>query len=294
MVVADEDPAVQRRRLRGELRTLRQHARLTELDVARALGWSTTKLIRIESDASISSNDLKLLLAYYGVKEPWKVEALLRMGRTARKETWPDYRETHSGPFVTYLGLESSARRIRSYETTLVPGLLQTEEYARAMLSDGFERAESDIDRRWGVRQRRQELHERQGPPEMQFLLEQAVIQRWVGGPGVMRRQLERLKQWSAEPHITLRVIPFAGGMHPGIRGPFALLDFSDPSDDVLLYQEYPSGDKTSRDSAEDTSPYVELFYHLEMKALSSRDTRALLDGIIGEMDEAASPAPAA
>lgn len=283
--MVNEDPAVQRRRLRVELRKLRQDAGMTQRDVAKAMDWSTSKLIRIESgDVGISSNDLKVLLAHYGVKEKRRIDTMVEMARTARKETWSEYRDVLHPAFLTYLGYESSARLIRNYQQLLIPGLLQTEEYARAVLTDVHGITGRPQERHWQARQRRQELHERENPPKMFFVIDEAAIHRQVGGPGAMRRQVERLKQLSTEPHITLQILPFTAGAQPGMRGPFVLLEFADPNDDDLLYLEHVTGDTTTRDVPEDTGPYLDVFYLLEEKALSPDDSRSLLDRVIQEM----------
>lgn len=290
-MLANEDPAVQRRKLRVELRRLRQDAGMTQLEVVQAMDWSFSKLFRIESgDVVVSSSDLRVLLELYGVQDTLRVDALADMARTARKDGWCDLREVHSSAFLTYLGRESSARTIRSYEPTLVPGLLQTEEYAWAVLTGRYQSSPRDVERRWQVRQRRQELHDREDPPAMDFLIDEAVVRRRVGGPGVMRRQLERLRQWSAELHITLRIVPFAAGLPAANEGPFVLLDFDEPYEDSLLYREHVTGDVVSHDP-EETSAVIEAFFALEALALSGRESVALLDELIQEMDEARAPA---
>lgn len=287
--MVNDDPAVQRRRLRVELRRLRQDASMTQRDVARAMDWSTSKLIRIESgEVGISSNDLKVLLDHYGVKEKRRIDSMVEMARTARKESWSDFRDVLKTPFLTYLGFESSAQLIRTYQPLLVPGLLQTEEYARAVLVEAYGDTGLSAERQWQARQRRQELHEQERPPKMFFVIDEAVIHRHVGGPGAMRRQLERLKQWSAEPHVTLQVLPFTAGAHPGMRGPFVLLEFADPSDDDLLYLEHVTGDTTTRDVPEETGPYLDIFYLLEERALTPEDTVKLLDRVTNELNAAA------
>lgn len=279
-----DDPAVQRRRLRVELRRLRQDGNLNQRTVARAMDWSVSKLIRIEhGEVGISSNDLKVLLEYYQVNDEQRAAELLEMARHGRKDSWAEYRGVHSSPFLTYLGYESSAGLIRTFEPQLVPGLLQTEEYARATLSGTHGEAKEIIDRRWRGRQERQRLHDRKQPPEMLFILDESAIRRHVGGPRTMRRQLERLKQWSTEPHITIQVLPFTAGAHPGMTGPFTLLDFPDANDDDLVYLEHVSG-STTHDDPELTSPYVERFFALEEMSLSPEDTKALLDDAIQDL----------
>jgi transcriptional regulator with XRE-family HTH domain len=291
MTAGSEDPAVQRRRLRVELRKLRLDSHRTQREVAQAMDWSASKVIRIENgEVGISSNDLKVLLAYYEVPEK-RLDALLSIARTSRRDPWSALRDVHSPAFLRYLSFESSAKLIRSYELTLVPGLLQTEEFNLKIQSGVWKESIDSAERRWSGRLRRQELHERDDPPEMFFILDEAVLRRRVGGPAVMRRQLERLKQWSAEPHVSLQVYPFSAGAYPGMDGgPFTLLEFANPNDDDLLYLEYASGAITIRDEPELTRPYTERFLELEDNALTAGDTVVLIDEIIGELERGTKP----
>jgi transcriptional regulator with XRE-family HTH domain len=290
MTAGSEDPAVQRRRLRVELRKLRLDSHRTQREVAQAMDWSASKVIRIENgEVGISSNDLKVLLAYYEVPEK-RVDSLLSIARTSRRDPWGELRDVHSPAFLKYLSFESSAKLIRSYDLTLVPGLLQTEEFNLKLQSGVWKESLETAERRWSGRLRRQEIHERDDPPGMFFVLDEAVLRRQVGGPAVMRRQLERLRQWSAEPHVSLQVYPFSAGAYPGMDGPFRLLEFANPNDDDLLYLEYSSGDITIRDEPEMTRPFTERFLELEDNALTTGDTVALIDEIIGELERGTKP----
>lgn len=283
-----EGPAVQRRRLRVELRKLRLDSDQTQRDVAVAMDWSPSKVIRIENgDVGISSNDLKALLGHYGVDDKRRVDRLVDMARNARRESWSEFRGVHSPSFLTYLGYESSSTLVRTYELTVVPGLLQIEEYARAVWRDIFHEPQATADSRWTARQRRQELHEHSRPPKMFFILDEAAIRRRVGGPTVMRRQLVQLKEWAGMDHITLRVLPFATGGHPGMTGPFIVLAFASPDDDDIVHLEFATGDAVTHDEPEVTSHYVERFYELEDLALSPDDSLALIDDEIGRIDGA-------
>jgi transcriptional regulator with XRE-family HTH domain len=285
MAPASNDPAVQRRRLRVELRAMRKETGKTQRDVAQAMDWSLSKMIRIENgEVGISPNDLRALLTYYGIVDPERVEPLVILARSSHGFSWSDLRDVYSPADLTYFGFESAASLIRSFELTLVTGLLQTEEYGRAVLRDTYRGSSDVVERRWLARQRRQELHELDTPPTMFFVLDEAVIRRRVGGSTVMRRQLERLKEWSARPHVSLQVLPFEAGAHPALTGPFVLLEFDDPHDDDVLYQEHATGGSTTRDNPNVTGSHVELFFHLEASALSPGDTVAMIDDVIEEM----------
>jgi transcriptional regulator with XRE-family HTH domain len=292
---ATEGPAVQRRRLRVELRKLRLDGGQTQREVAAAMDWSPSKLIRIENgEVGISSNDLKALLGHYGVDDKRRIDRLVEMARNARKESWTEYRDVHSPEFLTYLGYEGSSKLIREYELSVVPGLLQTEEYAYGVWRDIYHEPLAAMETRWSARQRRQELHERDKPPEMFFILDEAAVRRTVGGPAIMRRQLVQLAQFAHEPHITLRILPFTLGGHPGMTGPFIVLEFPNPDDDDLVYFEFATGENVSRDDPEVTSDYVERFYELEDLALSPDDSIALIESAIAQIDAANPKSPPA
>ena len=252
------------------------------------MDWSLSKMIRIENgEVGITPNDLKVLLDHYGVTEQRRIDPLVEMARASRGYSWADLRDFFSAADLMYFSFESAASVIRTFQMALVPGLLQTEEYARSILANTYGYAGDDIDRRWQARQRRQELHERDVPPEMFFVLDEAVVRRRVGGDTIMRRQLEELKRWSEQPHVHLQVLPFKAGAHKAMNGPLALLEFADPKDDDLLYQEHATGAATSRDDPEVTARYLELFYDLEAMALSPGYTLELLDSLTDELGTA-------
>jgi hypothetical protein len=287
MTTHDEDPAVAKRRLKTELRSARNLLKRTQNDVAQAMDWSTAKLIRIEGGARITQNDLKVLLDYYGIRDSGRVETMLALARVARaEEPWSELQDLTPAGTRRYLSYEAWASIIRVYQPLLVPGLLQTEEYAFAVLRYTYELSADEVSRVWEVRQRRQQLHERPNPPELFGIIDEAVIRRPIGGPRVMRRQLVRLKEYAGEAHITLQVMPFAEGAHPGLNSRFAYLEFADPHDDDVLFLEEP--DQIVRDDAEQTGKYLERFFELQTIAASPEQTVALLDKAIAEMGEAA------
>lgn len=285
MVVGPQDPALQRRRLRTELRRLRLDAGQTQRDVATAMEWHPSKVIRIENGTvGISVNDLKVLLLHYGVTAKRRVDEFLDMARAARTDPWSEFKDILSPEFLTYLDFEASAVTRRNYENTLVPGLLQTEEYARAILLGTYELSEKDVERHWKVRQRRQEIHQSDDPPRMWFILDEDVVRRRVGSPRTMRRQLEQLKEWGGADHITIWIIPFSAGAHPGMRGPFVLLEFAEDIDDDLVHLEQTTGELTTRDDPEETTQYLDRFYRLEELALSEPETYSLIDDAIDQL----------
>ncbi|MGH4009155.1 MAG: helix-turn-helix domain-containing protein [Pseudonocardiaceae bacterium] len=276
---------MQRRRLRVELRRARDAAGLRQADVADAMDWSPSKLIRIErGDVSVSTNDLKALLSHYGVKDKGKVSGLLELARSARGASFYDqYADLLKQGFKEYLAYEASASVIRQYDPVLIPGTLQTEEYGRAILAQMAGFGPDDVDSLWAVRQHRQDAVERESPPEMRYVLDEAALRRHVGGGQVMRHQLERLKDFAAEAHISIQILPFARGAHPGMAGNFILLEFADPNLDDLVHLESVN-QITIRDDTKLIAEYLDRFVQLEELALTPDESVDYLDVLIGEM----------
>lgn len=283
-MTAVQDPTLQRRRLRMELRRARDAAGLKQAEVARAMDWSPSKLIRIErGDVGVSTNDLKALLNHYGVKDKARVNVLLDLARSTRGGSFYDqFSDVLKPGYKEYLAYEASASVIRQYDPVLISGLLQTEEYGRAIL-EAFGRGPDDVDKLWAVREHRQEVHDREDPPDMLFVVDEAAIRRHVGQGRVMRKQLERLKEYAAMDHVSLRVLPFRHGEHPGMAGNFILLEFADPSLDDLVHLESIEA-ITIRDDPDQIGLYLDRFDQLEELTLSPEDSIAMLDDAISQM----------
>lgn len=266
------DPTIHRRRLRSELRKAREASGKTQRETAGAMDWSMSKLIRIESgDVRVSTNDLRALLAYYEVP-PQRVIQLVEVARAAREPArWSRYRDVASPEFLTFLGYESSAAIIRNFEPTLVPGLLQTEEYARAVISavEPPQKTDALVD----LRVERQEILVRENPPDLHFVLDESVIRHLVGGADVMRRQLAQLRELAEQPHIHVRVIRFENGMYPRMRIPYVLFEFEAPEDEDVLYVENATGELLVRENLtagnEQDGPvgFLQSFWQLEQLA---------------------------
>lgn len=283
-----QDPSVQRRRLRMELRKARETAGLKQGDVAKAMDWSPSKLIRIEGgQVSISTNDLRALLAFYNVKDSRRTTSLLELAKSSRGSSFYDqYTSVLKGGFRDYLAYEAAASVIRQYDPVLISGLLQTEEYARTILEHtaGFDA--DKVESAWLVRQHRQDaVHDREDPPELHVIIDEATIRRQVGvGERTMIRQLERLKEYAVRPTITLRVLPFSAGAHPGMLGNFILLEFAEADLDELVHIETLQ-DVTIKDDSELIARYRDRFEILEELCLSPEDSIAFFDKVIADMD---------
>lgn len=287
MAALGDDPIVQRRRLRLVLRDLRLKSGQKQREIAAAMHWSLAKTMRIESgDVAISPNDLKALLDHYGVTDQPRVTSLVEMATASRGKAWSDVSDLYALADRTYMSLESAASIIRSFQNALVPGLVQTADYARAILTGSYGWSDEDAERGWQTREERQGLHDRAAPPEMFFILDEAVLHRVVGGSAVMRRQLEELKRWAGLSHVHIQVMPFSAGAFPDMRGPFILLEFAESEKDYLLYQEHMGAPATSREEPEVTLACLERFFDLEEGALSEEETIELLDEVIAEMKD--------
>ena len=286
------DPTVQRRRLRVELRRARSQAGFTQKQVADDLGWSPSKLLRIENgQVGISRTDLRALLSHYGVVDTEQIRLFTDMAQQGRKQqTWSQYRDVLNPDFMMFLSYEGSASLLRQCEQLFVPGILQTEEYARSVIhalatSDVTER---DMDRQVEARMLRQNLLERADPPEMFFILDEAVVRRWVGVKSgeaqIMRQQLRKLQELSDHPRVTLQVVPFSHGFHFGMQSSFVLLEFPDAEDDDLLFLENNRASVSTHDSSEVIARYKEEFWRLEEIAIDGSAVSDFLEGIIEEM----------
>jgi transcriptional regulator with XRE-family HTH domain len=278
---------VQRRRLRAELRRVRLEAGLTQDQVAEALYWPLSKLIRIENGSvSISTNDLKALLQYYKITDDERVAELIGMGRVARERSWwSEYRDVASRETFQVVQYEAAAMISRNFQLSVAPGLLQTEEYARAVLEKvDPQRTRDEVDALVGIRMRRQELIERADPPLLFFVMDEAVVRRQVGGRTVMRDQLRRLIEVSAKPNVTVEVVPFSAGFHLGTLGPFVIYEFPDDADDDTVYLESQQGEFINRDDPDEILAYRERFEQLRKVSLGPSGTESFLAKLADEL----------
>jgi transcriptional regulator with XRE-family HTH domain len=279
-----QSPTVRRRRLALELRRLRETAKLTCEDVAERLECSASKISRVETGrVSVSPRDVRDMLQIYGVPEDQR-DSLVQLARESRqKGWWHAYGDSVQPHFGTYLGLESAASEIRIYEVNLIPGLLQTEEYARAVISAGMvDKPRADIERSVALRMERQQVA-RTIMPKVWAVLDEAALRRQVGGPEVMRIQLEHLREVGSLRNISIQVIPFGGGAHPAMGRPFVILSFGEDLDPDVVYLE----DLTSAlwvENVDEIDRYNVFFHHLSATALSFESSAALMTAVLKEM----------
>lgn len=221
---------VPRRRLGRYLRDLRNRAGLTVKDAARGLEWSEAKMWRIETgQTSLRSLDVEAMCRVYGAPSDMTVALMGLAKETKARGWWQAYGDAVPEWFDLYVGLEAAASRLFLYEQELVPGLFQTEDYARTLIrADHPDEGDAETERRVRLRMARQAVVRRPiDPPALQVLLNESVLRWQVGGAGVMAAQLDRLAEASGLPNVSLRVVPFAAGFHPGIlSGSFNILRF--------------------------------------------------------------------
>lgn len=239
MPMHEQDPGYQRERLREKLREARTAARLTQRQVAEALEWSPSKIIRIENGVvGISITDVRVLLGQYGVSDPAVIRELTDMARAAKQPPWwTPYRGIAHPDYLTFIAYETTASIIRNFQTTLIPGLLQTEEYARKVIED----AKSDP-QLLELRLERQDRLLKSDGPELFFILDESAIRRVVGNEAIMRNQMENLLTLNELPNVTVRMAPFSAGLYPLCRSPYVIFDFAPANDDLVTYLESPDG----------------------------------------------------
>jgi transcriptional regulator with XRE-family HTH domain len=238
-------PTVRRRRLGSELRRLREDHSIKLEEVAERLGVAASTLSRIETGkAPTKSVYLTAMLEMYGVTDPAQRQVLVDMAREGhRKGWWSVYDDVLPTGFGIYVGLEAEAAGLRSFEGEAVQGLFQTPDYARAILREVQVRdTDEQVERLVDLRMKRQEVLDRNPPLDVWMILDEAVIRRTIGGPGVMRDQLARLVEASRKPNVTLQVLPFSTGSHAGLRGPFSILEFPERADPDVAYVESVAG----------------------------------------------------
>jgi transcriptional regulator with XRE-family HTH domain len=280
-------PVVQRRRLRAELRRARQDAGLTQEQVAAAMDWSLSKIIRIEAGSvGISTNDLKALLQHYKITDADTIEMLVALARGARERSWwSGYGDVASQRLLQYIEYEAAAYTMRNFQPLVVPGLLQTDEYAQAMFRQLAPDAPSGrVDALVDLRMRRQELLEQPEAAHFLFVIDEAVAHRMVGSQNVMRQQLRRLIDTAGNSNVSLELVPFSAGLHPGLAGSFVLLEFGDAEDDDVLYLETNQGDFIKQDDQEEIFTYRETFEQLRSRSLGPEGSIAFIDRIVGEL----------
>jgi transcriptional regulator with XRE-family HTH domain len=285
MMAETTGSTVPRRQLGRYLRDLRGRQRITVKAAAAALEWSETKLWRVENGhTSLRSHDVELMCRIYAAP-PDMTEALMGLAKeTKAKGWWHAYGDVIPENFDIYIGLEESASLLSMYQAELVPGLLQTQDYARTIIRDGMPGEDGEqIDRLVAVRVERQALIRRSTTPlELRAVLNEAVVRRPVGGAVVMASQLDRLAEAADMPNVSLRIVPFSAGLHRGVMtGPFYILRFpvngdGQPSEPATIYVDGFTGD-LYLDKPREVEQYATAFESIWSAALDEAASRDLV-----------------
>ncbi|HEY1819559.1 MAG TPA: helix-turn-helix transcriptional regulator [Trebonia sp.] len=284
----EESPAeatVLRMLLGAQLRRLREAAGISAEKAGYEIRASRSKISRMETGrVGAKDRDVEDLLTLYGVlNQRQRAKFLALATRSREPEWWTQYNDILPDWFETYLSLETAAVAIRSFEMQFVPGLFQTDDYARAVTRLGHQTATADeVERRVGLRLKRQELLSRAQPPRFWAIMDEAVLRRPLGGATVMRAQLSQLAEAARLPNVTLQVVPFARGGHAGASGSFSILRFHEHDlPDVVYIEQLTSA--VYLDQRSDLEHYLEVVDQLSGEALTPADTMRFIEQVAKE-----------
>jgi hypothetical protein len=279
-------PTVRRMLVGAQLRQLRTDLGLSRAEAAEAIRASEWKIHRLENgQVGFKERDLIDLLTFYGVTDPDRVEELLAMAADANSPGWwQRYGDVLPQWFRTYVDLEAAATLIRTYEGQFVPGLLQTDDYMRALVHGAhLEETNEDVGRRVRLRMARQTLLTREQPPRLWAVVDEAALRRPVGGPEVMRAQLERLLEASKLPNVTLQVLGFGVGAHPAMGSSFSILRFPDQELPDLVYLEHLTN-AVYLDKRHEVERYLDVMELLCVQSEPPAKTPAFIDKVLSEL----------
>jgi transcriptional regulator with XRE-family HTH domain len=280
-----DSPTVLRMILGRQLQSLREQAGLSYQQAADAIYASEWTLRRIEAGkGALKPLNVKSLLVAYGVTDVREIDAFLGLARDAsRPGWWHSYGDALPDWFKVAVGLEESASLIRAYQPQVVPGLLQTEAYVRAITAASFPaEKEEESERRVALRLARQDLLKRPGPPEYWVVLEETVLRRPIGGPQVMRGQVEQLIECAARPNVTLQVLPFSAGWHPAMYGMFNIFRFPDDTIPDVVYSEGLTS-AYYLNKPEETTKYTEAIDRMAAQSATPDQTVTILREVLKE-----------
>jgi transcriptional regulator with XRE-family HTH domain len=279
-------PTVRRRELGALLRKLRTEKGLTVEQAAEQLMFSMSKLSRMETGHGVATpRDIRDVCSLYEVTDKAERERMLKLAAEGKQAGWW---QSYDLPYSTYVGLEAEATAISDFQSSVVPGLLQTADYARAGHEGAMPRlSPEEIERRIEAKLTRQVLLEQDDPPDFSAVLDEAVLHRMVGGPAVMSAQLGRLIEAANRPKVTIQVIPFTLGAHPGVESNFNILEMPSPTPGVVFVEGLVGSIYLER--SEELTRYRQIFERLQAISLSPKDTIALIAEIRAQSAKAKS-----
>jgi transcriptional regulator with XRE-family HTH domain len=285
MVQPGGGPTVRRMMVGAQLRRLRNANGISREQAAEAIRASAWKIHRLENgQVSFKERDVVDLLRLYGVADPGEVAAFVILARGANQPGWwHQYNDLLPQWFKTYVDLESTAVMIRSYEAQFVPGLLQTEEYMRAVIRGAhLDESSEEVERRIALRMARQVLLTQEHAPRLWAVVDEGALRRPVGGPDVLRVQLERLIEAAELPNVRLQVLPFAAGAHPAMVGAFSILRFPEPELPDVVYLEHLTN-ALYLEKREDVEEYLHVIDTICLRAARPDRTIEILGRILKE-----------
>jgi transcriptional regulator with XRE-family HTH domain len=276
-------PTALRILLGAQLRRLREAQRITLDEAGNVIRASGSKVSRLETGrVGFKDRDIVDLLTFYGVTDEQQRNALRDLARSANaRGWWHDYSDVLPSWFEAYVGLEEAATSIRAYEIQFVPGLLQTEDYARAVTLLGHHGAPAEeIERRVRLRMARQALLAKPQPVHLWAVLDEAVLRRPAGRPGVMRRQLQHLIEAADRPNVTVQVVPFQAGAHAAAGGPFSILRFAERDlPDVVYLEQLTSA--LYLDKRDTVDHYMAVMERLCLEAAPAASTASSINAVL-------------
>jgi transcriptional regulator with XRE-family HTH domain len=285
MVQPGGGPTVRRMMVGAQLRRLRNANGISREQAAEAIRASAWKIHRLENgQVSFKERDVVDLLRLYGVADPGEVAAFVILARGANQPGWwHQYNDLLPQWFRAYVDLESTAVMIRSYEAQFVPGLLQTEEYMRAVIRGAhLDESSEEVERRIALRMARQVLLTQEHAPRLWAVVDEGALRRPVGGPDVLRVQLERLIEAAELPNVRLQVLPFAAGAHPAMVGAFSILRFPEPELPDVVYLEHLTN-ALYLEKREDVEEYLHVIDTICLRAARPDRTIEILGRILKE-----------
>jgi Domain of unknown function (DUF5753)/Helix-turn-helix domain len=278
-------PTVGRMLLGSQLRRLRTERGLSREEAGAAIRASEWKIHRLENgQVGFKDRDVVDLLALYGVTDPGEVASFLVLAREANAPGWwHQYGDLLPSWFRAYVDLEAAASLIRTYEGQFVPGLLQTEDYMRGVMTGGLlDSSPDEVERRVELRLTRQQVLTRERPPRLWAVVDEAALRRPVGDRMVMRVQLERLVEAAKLPNVTIQVLPFAVAVHPAMTGAFSVLRFADEELPDVVYVEHLTN-ALYLDRRDDVNEYLHVMDTISVRAAPPRRTADILHEILKE-----------
>lgn len=268
----DFSPTLRLKRLATELRRLREEAGMTTAQVERHFEWGIGKISRLENCKTIRPGiqDIRLLTELYGVTDERVRDGVLDLARQSRKRGWwRKYRDVFADDYVD---IETEASVISDYESLIVPGLLQTREYAAELRRAGMVGDDASVERFVDGRMERQKLLDRANPPHLWAVIDEGALLRPGLSPEIMREQLDHLENCAIRPNITIQLVPWSTGLYPGVTGSFTILDF--PQDPTIVYVELPE-DSLYLEEPDDVQRYRLKLDSIRTKALDARESVA-------------------